>query len=244
MRKQWKNVRILSLILMIFSSSHLAALEIIRSSVSPEFPDGLHAKYLRYIAEQMQLKIEIVPMPFARRIVALTSGQIDIMVGMQRENDQKDMVIYLFPSYETLRHSFFIMKDRGTQLNDFADLSKLNIGVTIHAKYYQKFHDQADLALISVSTLAQKVNLLTKGRIDTFIHYEESTVPYLQHNNLQDAIVLAPYQPTEYNEYFVTISAKSQLFPYQEKLQAIIRAGHDKGDFARIRAQHYELSAD
>ncbi|NCP66395.1 MAG: transporter substrate-binding domain-containing protein [Paraglaciecola sp.] len=244
MLKRWNNLRLLSLLLLTFSSTQAAALEFIRSSVSPEFPDGLHAKYLRYIAEQMQLKIDIVPMPFARRIVALTSGQIDIMVGMQRENDQEDKVIYLFPSYETLRHSFFIMKDRGIQLNDFADLSKLNIGVTIHAKYYQRFHDQADLALISVSTLEQKVNLLSKGRIDTFIHYEHSAVAYLQHHNLQDTIVLAPYQPTEYNEYFVTISAQSQLFPYQEKLQAIIRAGHDNGDFARIRAQHYQLSTD
>jgi polar amino acid transport system substrate-binding protein len=214
------------------------------SSVSPEFPDGLHAKYLRYIAAQLKLKLEIVPMPFARRIVALTSGQIDIMVGMQRENDDVDQVIYLFPSYETLRHSFFVVKDRGTQLNDFADLSKLNIGVTIHAKYYQRFHEQTDLALISVSTLKQKVELLLKGRIDTFIHYEESAMPYIQQQGLQEKIGLAPYQPTEYNEYFFTISAKSQLFPYQEKLQKIIQAGFDHGDFARIRTEHYQLGTD
>jgi polar amino acid transport system substrate-binding protein len=42
--------------------------DIIRTSVSEEFIDGLHAKYLRNIAKHMNMPIEIVPMPFAIRI--------------------------------------------------------------------------------------------------------------------------------------------------------------------------------
>lgn len=211
----------------------------LRSSVSPEFPDGLHAKYLRFIATKMDMELDIVPMPFARRIVALQNGQIDLMVGMQRENSTSDAIIYIYPSYEKLRHTFFVLASGKNQLTSFDDLTRLKIGVTIHAKYYRHFQEQEGLALISVTSLKQKVELLLKGRIDTFIHYQESTQPLLTQRQLTDVVVMAPYQPTEHNEYYVTISEKSRLFPYQEKLHRIIKTAVENKDFVNIREAHY-----
>ena len=236
-----KDVSLL-LVLLLTVSFSCAGKNILYSSVSPEFPNGLHTKYLQFIANKMNMELDIVPMPFARRVVALQSGQIDLMVGMQREDNTQDDIIYIYPGYEQLRHTFFVLAPNQTKLTSFADLVKLNIGVTIHAKYYQHFQEQQGLSLIAVSTLKQKIELLLKGRIDTFIHYQESTEPLLKKMQLDNQVVIAPYQPTEYNEYYVTISEKSRLFPYQETLQKVVKAAVENNDFNRIREAHYQLN--
>ena len=228
------------LVLFIFSGQ-CHAKNILYSSVSPEFPAGLHFQYLQHIAQKMDMELDIVPMPFARRVVALQSGQIDLMVGMQRESSREDDIIYIYPAYEKLRHTFFVLTSNQEKLRSFDDLLQLNIGVTIHAKYYQHFQQQPDLSLIAVSTLKQKIELLRKGRIDTFIHYQESTEPLLTRMHLDSEVVIAPYQPTEYNEYYITIGKKSRLFPYREKLERVMKTVVENGEFIHIRQQHYQL---
>ena len=228
------------LVLFIFSGQ-CHAKNILYSSVSPEFPAGLHFKYLQHIAQKMDMELDIVPMPFARRVVALQSGLIDLMVGMQREDSRDDDIIYIYPAYEKLRHSFFVLASNQDKLRSFEDLLQLNIGVTIHAKYYQHFQQQPGLSLAAVSTLKQKIELLRKERIDTFIHYQESTEPLLRRMHLDSEIVIAPYQPTEYNEYYITISKNSRLLPYREKLEKLVKTAVENGDLRQIREQHYQL---
>ncbi|WP_416306850.1 substrate-binding periplasmic protein [Neptunicella sp. SCSIO 80796] len=238
-KSSFKNVSLVLLVALLLLSPLTKAKPLLRSSVSPEFSQGLHAKYLQLIADKMEMKLDLYPMPFARRVVALKSGQIDLMVGMQRESNIQDEVIYIYPSYEKLRHTFFVLKEQQHQLKQFEDLQQMTIGVTIHAKYYQRFNQQADLALIAVSSLRQKIDLLMKGRIDSFIHYQESTIPVLKSMALDGEIVKSDYQPTEYHPYYVTISEKSVLFPLKAKLSTVIRTATENGEFARIRQEHY-----
>ena len=58
---------------------------------------------------------------------------------------------------------------------------------------------------------------------------------------LENKIVMAPYQPTEYNQYYVTISEKSRLLPYKETLEKVIKAAVENHDFIKIREAHYQL---
>lgn len=222
---------------------NLAAQGVIHSSVSPEFLSGLHSKYLRYLAKEMDMELKLSPMSFQRRIEALRKGDIDIMVGLQRRSDEQDEFLYLYPSYETLRHTFFVLKEKRDELVKFEDLKNLNIGVTIHAKYYDRFNKQKDLALVGVSSLKQKLQLLLKGRIDTFIHFKESTLPTLDKMQLTDKVVEARYQPPEHNAYFFALSSNSALLPIREKFEEVIARGLESGDFAQIRATHYAKPA-
>ncbi|GGO70098.1 substrate-binding periplasmic protein [Bowmanella pacifica] len=220
------------------------AKELLRSSVSPEFADGLHAKYLDYIAKQMDMDLEINPMPFARRLMALKNGDIDLMVGVTRDSDKQDEVIYLSPSYEQLRHTYFVRKNNQKTLATIDDLGNMKIGVTIYAKYFDNFERKQDFALVGVSTLQQKIQLLMKGRIDTFIHYQESTLPLLEKMGLSQEVVKAKYQPTHYNDYFVTISANSRLLHLKDKFEQVIKHGVDSGEFTKIRETHYQQQAE
>ena len=212
---------------------------IIRASVSEEFMNGLHAKYLKNIAKHMNMEIEIVPMPFARRIRELRLGNLDLLVGLQREDDEQDEVVYIKPSYEALRHTFFVIKEDVDKLQSFTDLKKLNIGVTRHAKYFNKFNQEPGLIMVSVSTFRQKIELLKKGRINTFVHFQESAVPLIAKMGLQNDIVLADYQPIEVNNYYVTISQNSPLIDKIHLFEAAVRDAIANHEFATIRRDHY-----
>ncbi|MEH6712148.1 MAG: transporter substrate-binding domain-containing protein, partial [Paraglaciecola polaris] len=113
-----------------FFSTFSSGQEVIRSSVSKEFIHGLQVKYLKNIAKHMNMEIEIIPMPFARRLREFRHGNLDLMVGLQRESEKQDEVIYITPSYETLRHTFFVRKENIDKLQNFTDLKTLSIGVT------------------------------------------------------------------------------------------------------------------
>lgn len=227
-------------VLLVCISMQVSAKEILRSSVSPEFVDGLHTKYLDYIAKQMDMELEINPMPFARRLMALKNGDIDVMVGVTRDSDKQDEIIYLRPSYEQLRHTYFVRKKDQKKLATIDDLGNMKIGVTIYAKYFDNFGRKQDFALVGVSTLSQKIQLLMKGRIDTFIHYQESTLPLLEKMGLSGEVVKAKYQPTHYNDYYVTISANSRLLYLKDKFEEVIRQGVESGAFNQIRELHYQ----
>lgn len=233
-------IRILFLLCIYSFVFPVLANDVIRSSVSPDFINGLHSKYLRNIAKHMGMEIEITPMPFARRIRALRTGEIDLMVGLQRDKDEQDEIIYLFPSYESLRQSFFLLQENLHKLKSFDDLQNLNIGVTVHARYFERFNQQADLAMVETNSLTQKIDLLRKGRIDTFVHVEESTQPRLKKMGLSNAIVLAGYQPMERFEYFVTMSQYSPLFDKKPLFEKAIKKALANNDFSRIREEHYK----
>ncbi|WP_160177946.1 substrate-binding periplasmic protein [Paraglaciecola mesophila] len=206
--------------------------------------NGLQVKYLKNIAMHMNMEIEILPMPFARRIKELRQGNLDMLVGLQREDEDQDEVVYIAPSYETLRHTFFVRKPDLDQLVNFNDLRKLRIGVTRNAKYFERFNRETELIMVPVSTLAQKVALLQKGRIDTFIHFQESALPLIRKMGLQDEIVLAQYQPIEVNNYYVTISQNSPLIKQKHLVESAVRTAIANGEFATIRRQHYLSRAD
>jgi ABC-type amino acid transport substrate-binding protein len=225
--------------LLAFFSVCSFAQEVIRTSVSEEFIDGLQAKYLRNIAKHMNMPIEIIPMPFARRLKEFRQGNLDMLVGLQQENDNQDEVVYIPPSYETLRHTFFISKKNKGKLQSFTDLKKLSIGVTRHAKYFQRFNLEPDLIMVPVSTLRQKVELIKKGRISTFIHFQESAIPLINKMGLQNEIVLADYQPIEVNNYYVTISRNSALIDKKHLVELAVREAIANHEFATIRREHY-----
>lgn len=233
-------IRILLLFFVLVFASSAIARDVIRSAVSPYLINGLHSKYLRNIAQHMDMEVEITPMPFARRIRALRSGEIDIMVGMRHEKDEQDEIVYIYPSYETLRHTFFVLKKKLPRLQSFEDLKTLNIGVTIHALYFDRFNQQADLAMVSTESLDQKIELLLKGRIDTFIHFEESTLPKLRKMGLSDVVVFADYQPTECNKYHLTVSQNSPMIKKISLFEMAVKKALENDEFTRIRQAHYD----
>ena len=236
-----KNRKSLSLLLtfLFFCSASLAK-ETLRSSVSPEFPEGLHAKYLQYIADKMSMDLTLYPMPFARRIQALKKGDIDIMVGLKGTQPDSEGFDKLLPPYERLQSIYFIKKENQHRLAKPEDLGQLVVGLTIDEKALLERAEQLFRKTVPVTTLNQKIELLELGRIDSFVHFEHSAQYMIDKKGLTNKIVPAPYQNSGIRDYHVTISTASPLYVYKEKFEKIIQEGLVAKDFVRIRQTHYQ----
>ena len=81
--------------------------------------------------------------------------------------------------------------------------------------------------------------MLKKGRINNFVHFQESAVPLIAKMGLQNDIVLADYQPIEVNNYYVTISQNSPLIDKIHLFEAAVRDAIANHEFATIRRDHY-----
>ncbi|WP_340680285.1 transporter substrate-binding domain-containing protein [Paraglaciecola sp.] len=222
-------------------SVNVFAKEVLRSAVSPEFPNGLHAKYLQFIANKMDMELDIAFMPFARRLKELHNGQIDMLVGMLQESDDVDDIIYLHPSYEKLRQTFYILTQDKNRFVTATDMHKAMVGMTNSAEYYSDLDKNEKYHVITVSTLKQKIELLLKGRIDCFMHHEESTLLLLKKLGLEDKVAVSHYQPNNYEKYYISISKKSALYANKNALEKMLKSAVDNNDFVKIRNEHYHL---
>ena len=210
---------------------------IIKSSVSPEFVDGLHAKYLKHIADQANLPLDIYPMPFARRLASLKDGTINLMVGLKRSHTE-DGFEYLQPRYEELRASFFVRADSSLLSTPEAKLTQLVAGYSIDEKQMLQWARDNFAEVVTVTSLEQKIKLLEKRRIDTFVHFESSAKYKIRQLGLENVVVPAVYQPGERLSYHVAINIKSALYKIKPKLEKIIRNSVESGEFSRIRLTH------
>lgn len=189
---------------------------LIRSAVANGFQNGLHSKYLRYFADKISAEIEISEITFARRVQQLKSGQLDLMVGVQRTESREDEFVYISPHYETLKFRFYVLKERQNDFNKYIDLYDQMIGINRHAKYYEKFNKDENIGKYPLSTLKQNIELLLRKRIDSFIHYEESALPFLVELGLETKIVQMNYQPKHENRHYLVISSHSPLMKIKQ----------------------------
>ena len=209
----------------------------IKSSVSPEFPDGLHAKYLTYISEKLNVPIEIYPMPFARRLASLKDGTINLMVGLKRSHVE-DQFEFLYPNYEQLRASYFVRFDSPHLETAKTELNELVAGYSIDEKEMLQWANETFKHVVTVTSLEQKIRLLEKKRIDTFVHFESSARYKIRLLGLESVIIPAVYQPGDTLSYHFAINRQSELYLLKEDIEEIIAIGVENGDFEKIRYEH------
>ena len=219
--------------------SGVEAREVLRSSVSPEFRNGLQEKYLHYLAEKASMDLKIYPMPISRRIRALKQGEIDIMVSISDSLPENDDFYKLSPSYEQISSQYFLRSEDVEKLSSRKDLKKLIVGMTIDKQARFKWLEQDHFETIYVGTLEQKIELLTLGRIDSFLHFEQSAQRVIELKGLNEKISIAPFQSGVTSDYYFAISTKSPLYKNREKFEVIIKQGVESKDFQRIREAHY-----
>ena len=80
----------ITLFLCQYSYGNEAIQPVIRAAVAEEFRTGLHSKYLQYFADILNVTLELSTMPFARRIAQIKSGELDLIVGIQKTEARQD----------------------------------------------------------------------------------------------------------------------------------------------------------
>ena len=222
-----------------YSNGNQVTKPVIRAAVAEEFRNGLHSKYLQYFADKLNVKIEISTMPFARRLLQIKNGQLDLIVGIQKTEDRQDEFIYIFPHYELLSHRIFTLKNNRHLIQKYQDLSGKVIGVNRNSKYFMPFDNNESIVKFKARGVLQNIELLKRNRIDAFMHYEESTAPLLDELDLSDEVVKSVYQPNIEIRHYIAISKSSALNSRLGELEKIVENAVKNKDFLNIRLNHY-----
>lgn len=209
------------------------------SSVSPEFINGLQAKFLKFFADELGCELEILPMPMSRRVMSLRNGQIDIMVGLKAQYEENDDFVYLLPSYELVSSRYFAHVDSVIDWHSQNRKLPYMLGTTLDLNYQALSLDPNSFHIVPVTTLHQKVDMLQKGRLDLFVHYEQSAKAYLEKHGLQEQVVMQSHSPDLDINYYVGVSTQSSLFAHRKLLEAIIISAKKQGVFEKMRREHY-----
>jgi len=211
----------------------------IQSSVAPEFIEGLDAKYLHYLADKLSVNIKLTPMPFARRLIELEQGNIDIMVGLLKENKLTNNFILIEPAYYSSTSRLFSLKENAQKITQYEDLEGKLVGTIRFSKYLPEFDNNEKIIKVATSTLAQNINMLLSARTDMFIHFEESTLLTLKELSVEHLITKTPFQFNNNNQFFIGISTTSSLVKRQDELEEIIINGLKNNDFLRMKNTHF-----
>lgn len=226
-------------LLLLFVTLHAHAAMQLKSAVSDNFPAGLQTRFIEYFSQQLGAEADIGYMTYARRLIELNDGNLDMMVGVSRNAPIGEHTVRLRPAYDRLKLGLFVLAGNEELLVQPEDITKRLLSLTRHAKSEAIFDLIPPENLVPARSLEQKIDMLLKGRIDGFFHIAPSTSLRLKELGLTEKIVPAIYQPTHVYEQFVAINTNSWLFAHRAALEAIIESGIANGDFDKIRHDYY-----
>ncbi len=99
------------------------------SSVGTDLqPQGYDIDTAKYLAKQMKLKLQLVPVTSANRVLYLQTDKVDLVISIICKNPEREKVIDFSSAYAPFFLGVFGAKDE--TLKDAAALSGKSIGVT------------------------------------------------------------------------------------------------------------------
>lgn len=237
-----KSTVLIVVLALMLASRHIWAEEpyILKAAVAKEFENGLHSRYLTYIAQQLEMNIVISTMPLVRRIIEVKKGNLDLIVGLQYSTERAKELAYIYPAYEELSFKFFALNEEAVHVNHYEDLIGKMICVVRGAEYHASFEQDNQLKKYNLKGIDSCIKMLFHQRIDLLIHYEESTVPMLKALAVENKISKTNYQPEFNQKRYLAVSKLSPLATQKQQLQAIIERGLSQQDFLKIRLEHYQ----
>ena len=106
--------------------------------------------------------------------------------------------------------------------------------------YFPLFDENQVIKKIELTSRKQIVNMLLKGRIDTFLEREESVLPLLSATVYQNKFTMADYQYNKPINSYIAISKKSKIKRYANELSQVLAKAIADGTIKRIRLANRE----
>ncbi|WP_147819598.1 substrate-binding periplasmic protein [Salidesulfovibrio onnuriiensis] len=191
---------------------------------------GIDIEFLRLLAQRMNLRIEFVHVPFARGLVCLEEGSIDLMPCVLHREDREMCMHFIQPPYHQFSpKAFYVLKDGGPAINSYTDLYGLRIGTVIGARYFSRFDEDIRLNKDAVRNSELNFKKLLDGRIDAMVLSETHGDRQLEHLDYAHRITKARYKYQRTNHVHMVLSRQSplaeRLDEFNMHMAALVREG-------------------
>ena len=130
---------------------------------------GFDIALIKYIAEYLDMELEIIPMDFDGVLLELANGSVDLgIAGISPDPDRADSMDFSDIYYEG-GQAFITVKDKADMFSDLASLNNPNASVgaqngTIQMDLAQKYSADADIVTLTKAT--DIIAELVSGKLD------------------------------------------------------------------------------
>jgi len=198
----------------------------------------------KLLAKSANLNITFIRCPFARCLALVKLGSADMIFGLLKLPEREQDLLFIEPPYleQTSPLKFYTLSKHNFSINEYSDLKDLTIGTLRGSAYFEPFDTDTNINKIELTSREQMVNMLLKGRIDTFLEREESVLPLVSKQDYQQ-FSIANYAYNKTVKSYIAISKNSSIKQYAGSFSATLAKAIDEGVIAKIIARRgsYEL---
>ncbi len=195
-------------------------------------PAGINVIAMKLIAERLNMRLKFFECPFARCMVLLERGAVDVFIGLTYSDARAEFLHFIEPSVaDGSVQTFYARKGSETSINSFADLNGQIIGLTRFSLYFPEFDDATSFTKVPANSHLQLINLLLNERIDAFIGSEQRLNYLLQEQGLTDTILQQNYTVRDDRKVYLALSKRSEHSGLEESFSKALRLIKSKGVF-------------
>lgn len=199
---------------------------------------GSNVEVARLLARRMNKTAEFIYCPFARCLAMTREGKADMMVSINKTEEREAYFSYLEKPFRSKLTpvKFYVASSSKLSINSYEDLKGLTIGVLRGATYFKRFDKDKTLDKFETTSHSQLIEMLLKGRIDTFLGREVSIRIRVDKDVYDNEMEIMPYLYTKKLDSYIAISKKSplnaQVNEFSRELDALLESGEIENTLA------------
>jgi polar amino acid transport system substrate-binding protein len=205
---------------------------------------GIDALVLDEIARRTGLTFDYVECPWARCLIMLQNGSVDMITSIARTEERAASMDFLEPpTRDNYPISFYTSIKAPHAINRYEDLYGLGIGVIRSGAYFERFDQDRKLQKTFVTRETQLVDMLAIQRLDVIVGIG-ANLDYLIHEMGRGGVIRKSLLEIETNDpAYIAVSKKSKHQDVVPRLEKALSDMRRANAIARIERSFLEARA-
>ncbi|WP_022661334.1 substrate-binding periplasmic protein [Paucidesulfovibrio longus] len=201
----------------------------------PEGLGGIDVDLMNVLSKRLGIEMKFEIMPWARCLVNMEGGSVDLMTGLARTPEREVYVRYAKEPYYMCAPAFYRLADaKDGEVGTYGDLRGLRIGFTRGSAYFDPFDSDEGLSKVMVAQEQMLIDMLLEEHIDVFVGTDCQVDYHLRQLGLLSRIVKTKYHPDERIKLYLGVSRRSPNVALFDALERELRRMVDDGTVDRI----------
>ena len=192
---------------------------------------GIDALVLDEIARRTGLAFDYVECPWARCLILLQNGGVDLITSIAQTEERRASMDFLEPAArDNYAISFYTNVKGRYAISRYEDLYGLDIGVIRRSAYFERFDQDRQLQKTLVTRETQLVDMLASQRLDVIVGIG-ANLDYLIHESGRSGVIRkSSFEIETKDPAYIAVSKKSthkNAVPRLEKALSDLRRAHE-----------------
>ena len=205
---------------------------------------GIDALMLNEIARRTGLAFDYVECPWARCLIMLQNGNVDMITSIARTADRAAVMDFLEPpTRDNYAIAFYTNAAAPHALNRYEDLAGLNIGIIRGSAYFERFDNDRTLLKTLVTRETQLIDMLAGGRLDVIVGIGANLDYLLQESGRSRRVKKWSMRAATEEPAYIAVSKKSRHKAAIPLLEKALREMRRANEIERIEQSFFKALA-